>query len=159
MAVNFLTDQINEREIAQKARRFLEGDFHLMINFSGMPLANLSSPSLDPAGASGSSNVNHADKQILRNIEHMSKVELCRNGVKAVVEAINSCTETPRQPFRTILFRSYVKNDFDLWIYQDLNISKSNYTRAKKQALLEFAQRLESYREKYHVEQLLPKFY
>ncbi|WP_288557762.1 ArpU family phage packaging/lysis transcriptional regulator [uncultured Lactobacillus sp.] len=159
MTVRFLTDQIDEKRMINKAKRFLEGDFHLMINYSGMPLVNLSSPLLDPTNVSSSGNVNRADNKFLHDMDQLNKVELCRNGVRAVVETINSCTETQQQPFRTILFRRYVKKDFDLWIYQDLNISKSKYGRFKRQALLEFAQRCESYREKYHAEDLLPKFY
>ena len=155
--MNFLSEQDNKKMI-KKAGEFLEGDFHVIINYSGMPLVNLSSPLLDPNGVSGSANVNRAEKTFAHDIDQMGTVQACRSCVKAVVETINSCTDTEHKPLRTILFRRYIKGDFDLWIYQDLNMSRSKYTRLRKQALLEFAQRSESYSQKYDVKGLMPSF-
>ena len=101
--MNFLSDQDNKKMI-KKAGEFLEGDFHVIINYSGMPLVNLSSPLLDPTGVSGSANVNRADKTFMHDMKEMK------------------------------------------------------YTRLRKQALLEFAQRSESYGQKYDTKGLLPDF-
>ena len=155
--MNFLSDQDNKKMI-KKAGEFLEGDFHVIINYSGMPLVNLSSPLLDPTGVSGSANVNRADKAFMHDMKEMNKVQACRSCVRAVVETINSCTDTEHKPLRTILFRRYIKGDFDLWIYQDLNMSRSKYTRLRKQALLEFAQRSDSDGQKYDTKGVMRSF-
>ena len=94
----------------------------------------------------------------MHDMKEMNKVQACRSCVRAVVETINSCTDTEHKPLRTILFRRYIKGDFDLWIYQDLNMSRSKYTRLRKHALLEFAQRAESYGQKYDTKGLMPDF-
>lgn len=82
--MNFLSDQDNKKMI-KKAGEFLEGDFHVIINYSGMPLANLSSPLLDPTGVSGSTNVNRAERTFMHDMKEMNKVQACRSCVRAVV--------------------------------------------------------------------------
>lgn len=87
----------------------------------------------------------------------MTVVQKCECSVDAVIETINSCSDTQRQPYKNILFRKYVKKDFDLWIYQDMNLSKSKFRELKRKALLQFAKKSLRYREKYHVETMIPK--
>lgn len=146
---------LNEDKTIEKAKNFLEEDFRDLINYSGMPLSDLSSPALDPAGVHGS-NVNHADNNFIRNFEHMDTIEKCGYAVRATIEAINSCADTEREPYKSILFERYVKNSYDSWVYKKLNISKSTYDRSKRKAIIEFTKKLPRYRKKYHVESLVP---
>lgn len=155
--VNLFLDQIDERKTISKTEKFLEELLPEFINYSGLPLADLSSPALDPAGVASSSNVNHADNKFIKNIEKMTVVQKCECSVDAVIETINSCSDTQRQPYKSILFRKYVKRDFDLWIYQDMNLSKSKFRELKREALLQFAKKSLRYREKYSVETMIPK--
>lgn len=155
--VNLFLDQIDERKTISKTEKFLEELLPEFINYSGLPLADLSSPALDPAGIAGGSNVNHADNKFIKNIEKMTVVQKCECSVDAVIETINSCSDTQRQPYKSILFRKYVKRDFDLWIYQDMNLSKSKFRELKREAILQFAKKSLRYREKYSVETMIPK--
>ena len=144
-----LISQIDEDKTIKKTKSFFEEDLPDMISFSGVPLSDLSSPRLDPAGVAGGSNVNNVDKNILKTVHNMHAIQVYKYAVDAVVETINSCPDTDRKPYRRILFRKYIKNDFDQWIYNDLHISKSTFDRLKKRAILEFAKRAGSYRMKY----------
>lgn len=155
--MDLLVEQIDKKKTIKKTKKFLEKDFRLLINYSGMPVSDLSSPLLDPTGVHGSKGINHAEIQFMHDIAKEDKIKACENAVKAVVEAINSCADTEREPYKTILFRRYVKNDFDLWIYQDLQLSKSSYIRMKKSALLELAQRIGCYRNIFGAQGLIPK--
>ena len=72
--MNLFLDQIDERKTISKTEKFLEELLPEFINYSGLPLADLSSPALDPSGVAGGSNVNHADNKFIKNIEKMTVV-------------------------------------------------------------------------------------
>jgi ArpU family phage transcriptional regulator len=144
-----LISQIDEEKTINKTKVFLEENLPDIISFSGMPLSDLSSPRLDPAGIAGGSNVNNTDKNILKSVHKLRAIQIYKYAMNAVLETINSCPDTERKPYKRILFRKYIKNDFDQWIYNDLHISKSTFNRLKNKAVLEFAKRAESYRMKY----------
>ena len=143
-----------------KTKNFLENDFPDIMNYSGLPVTYLSSPLLDPTGVHGGGNVNHQPDQFLKAIEQQDKydaiVKDCENATRAVVEAMNSCPDTERDPYRKILVRRYVKNDFAQWIYNDMNYSPRTYGRKRDEALYIFAQHLERYRKKYNAQKLIP---
>ena len=65
-------------------------------------------------------------------------------------------SDTERDPYRKILVRRYVKNDFAQWIYNDMNYSPRTYGRKRDEALYIFAQHLERYRKKYNAQKLIP---
>lgn len=144
-----LISQIDEEKTINKTKAFLEKDLPNIVSFSGMPLSDLSSPKLDPAGVASGSNINNTDKNILKSVHKLHAIQIYKYAMNAILETINSCPDTERKPYRRILFRKYIKNDFDLWIYNDLHISKSTFNRLKNKAILEFAKRAESYRVKY----------
>ena len=48
-----LISQIDEEKTINKTKVFLEENLPDIISFSGMPLSDLSSPRLDPAGIAG----------------------------------------------------------------------------------------------------------
>lgn len=120
-AVNLFDYEIDKDKTADKVDRFLDKKFFAIRNTAGATASDLSSPLLDKSGV-----VNHS---------HV---------VQAVMKTIEACPNNSRQPYASILYKRYIKYDFDTNVYNSLGYSKSRYYQFKKDALTVFAQILPS---------------
>ena len=120
--------EIDEKQTLSNVKSFFKNDFKKVERLSGYD-GVISSPSFD--GLPHSTNNQSPDNFF---IKHASYAEL----FKAVVNAINKCTEH----HRIILKGYYLDGLKGFQIQQRLVISKSAYYERKNKAELEFADRL-----------------
>lgn len=135
-----LFKQIDDYKTAAKAGYFLDHEFQKIKNYSGISATDLSSPLLDPSGVINHSHVNRQDIAFLTQAEQYADIEAARNTVKAVFEAIQSCSNGSRHPYGTLLYFRYIKFDFDTNVYSKMGYSSSHYYKLRRQALCQFAE-------------------
>ena len=135
-----LFKQIDDYKTAAKAGYFLDHEFQKIKNYSGISATDLSSPLLDPSGVINHSHVNRQDIAFLTQAEQYAEIEAARNTVKAVFEAIQSCSNGSRHPYGTLLYLRYIKFDFDTNVYSKMGYSSSHYYKLRRQALCQFAE-------------------
>ena len=135
-----LFKQIDDYKTAAKAGYFLDHEFQKIKNYSGISATDLSSPLLDPSGVINHSHVNRQDIAFLTQAEQYADIEAARNTVKAVFEAIQSCSNGSRHPYGTLLYLRYIKFDFDTNVYSKMGYSSSHYYTLRRQALCQFAE-------------------
>lgn len=135
-----LFKQIDDYKTAAKAGYFLDHDFQKIKDFSGISATDLSSPLLDPSGVVNHSHVNRQDIAFLAQAAQYKDIETARNTVKAVFEAIQSCSNGARRPYGTLLYLRYIKFDFDTNVYSKMGYSSSHYYKLRRQALCQFAE-------------------
>lgn len=135
-----LFKQIDDYKTAAKAGYFLDHEFQKIKNYSGISATDLSSPLLDPSGVINHSHVNLQDIAFLTQAEQYADIEAARNTVKAVFEAIQSCSNGSRHPYGTLLYLRYIKFDFDTNVYSKMGYSSSHYYKLRRQALCQFAE-------------------
>lgn len=135
-----LFKQIDDYKTAAKAGYFLDHEFQKIKNYSGISATDLSSPLLDPSGVINHSHVNRQDIAFLTQAEQYADIEAARNTVKAVFEAIQSCSNGSRHPYGPLLYLRYIKFDFDTNVYSKMGYSSSHYYKLRRQALCQFAE-------------------
>lgn len=138
--MDLLAKEIDEKETVKRTQRFLDKDFQEIRTFAGISPTDLSSPILDPSGVSNHSNTNNQDIRFINYGEQYNYISNCQKTVKAVMDAIESCSNGPRQSYGTLLYKRYIKYDYDLNVYTDLDWSSTKYYKARRKALIEFAQ-------------------
>lgn len=145
--MSLFLSEINKTQTIKNTRRFLGKDFQNYIAYSGLSRLNLSSPILDPTGVGGSSGVNGIETKSIVNLN-------AEFAVKAVCDTINSCSSSPRRPYKQILQMKYIKEllDYEIWI--NLGYEKTNYYTLRSRAYIEFAQRFETWKVRDHATNL-----
>ena len=137
--------KLNKLKTAQKVKDFFADDFNHYLNLSGKHRTDLSSPSFDPTGVSAQNGINHQDESMTINIDAV-------NCVKAFDDAISSCTNTGDMPYAMILYLYYIKRMQDYRISARLGYQSARYYELKSEALVEFAERLDFWRQKDHAD-------
>lgn len=141
---------MDEKKTADKVRKFLDKDFERYLVDSGQHRLDLRSPILDPTGVSAHGK-NYQEEKMIRNL----KAEFA---VKTVADTIGNLTDTLHtkkpQPYKTIIYRSYILEMYDKQIYQGLHYSSTNYGLLKNKALCEFAERFEFWKVRDHATDL-----
>lgn len=139
-AVNLFDYEIDKDKTADRVDRFLDKKFFAIRNTAGATASDLSSPLLDKSGVVNHSHVNNADMRFLGYAGQYKEIEACQHVVQAVMKTIEACPNNSRQPYASILYKRYIKYDFDINVYNSLGYSKSRYYQFKKDALTVFAQ-------------------
>lgn len=134
-ALDLFDKTLNTDLTAKNVRKFFDTKFQKYLNFSGKHRTDLSSPLLDPTGVS-SHGVNHQENKEIISTD-------AGNCVKAINDAIIDCSNSGSKPYASILYYCYIEELFDWQISQKLGYSKTRYLKLKKEALIEFAERLE----------------
>ncbi|MFR4967941.1 MAG: ArpU family phage packaging/lysis transcriptional regulator [Lactobacillus kalixensis] len=117
---------------------FFENDFWHYINQGGAHITQLSSPQMDLAGG-GHSNTNGTEKAL---ISEMSRAEQARYTAETILLAVNDCTDYESSKHKTIIRNSYIDNVPDFQLEAMLGFSNYQVRKEKKQAAIEFAERL-----------------
>lgn len=139
-AVNLFDYEIDKDKTADRVDRFLDKKFFAIRNTAGATASDLSSPLLDKSGVVNHSDVNNADMRFLGYAGQYKEIEACQHIVKAVIKTIEACPNNSRQPYASIIYKRYIKHDFDTNVYTSLGYSKSRYYQLRKDALTVFAQ-------------------
>lgn len=132
----FKQSKINKTKTAEAVKSFFADDFNHYLNLANKHLNDISSPTLDPNNVGGHDGRNHADEKIIVNID-------AQNCVKAVDHTISSCS----YPSGTILYLYFIKKISDNKIAERLGYQSARYYDLKNAALVEFAERLDYWRQ------------
>lgn len=132
--------KLNKTATVKNVKSFFTNDFEHYLNLSGKHRTDLASPTFDASGVTNHSGVNHQEQNMSINID-------AGNCVQAVNDAIANCTNTRDMPYATIIYYYYIKRLDDYKIYERLGYQKAQYYRLKSSALLEFAERLDYWRQ------------
>lgn len=146
---------IDAKATARRVRNFLDHNFDHYLSYAGLnPVdlsviddSHLSSPKMDASGVSAHGGINHTESSFNRVIE-------AEHACRAIYHTIINCKNAPRTPYRTILEENYLRYTPDIRIQTMLGYSPSRYDVLKRQALCEFADRWEHWKDIYHVEYL-----
>lgn len=134
VAVVVTDRQIDTDKTCYNVKKFFQNDFQRYLNLAGKHRTDLSSPQLDPTGVSAHG-VNHQEEKLVGNFMWQTKVT-------AVSLAIKNCTDTPKQPYKTILQDAYLK-ELPVWqITEKIGYGKTRFSQLKVKAQVEFAERL-----------------
>lgn len=128
---------INKKETAYNANKFLLNDFERYLSFSGTNRSLISSPtfSLEPIARSSENGQEH---KVMKIIE-------AQQTVVTVVETINACSSSPSEPYKQILKFKYLDKLKNWEVSQKIGFGTTRYKELKDNALCEFADRLEFY--------------
>ncbi|RVU70028.1 MULTISPECIES: ArpU family phage packaging/lysis transcriptional regulator [Lactobacillus] len=143
VAVSLADREIDEYETIKNVNKLLTKDFDRYLNFSGSHRTDLSSPMLDPTGASSHGGVNHTEEQLVNGTA-------AANCVSAISDAINDCDKSPDNPHALFLYYRYVKKMTTTAIGNALGFQDAQYYRLRKDSMLEFAQRMEIWKKRNH---------
>lgn len=135
----FKKAKLNKAKTAQKVKNFFADDFDHYLNLANKHLSDISSPQLDPNGATNHDGKNHQDENIVINID----AHAC---VAAVDHTINSCDYN----HAIILYLYFIKHNTDETIAQRLHCQLTRYYEIKTDALVEFAERMDYWRQHEH---------
>lgn len=123
---------------------FLSKDFWRYINQGGMHPGELSAAQISGVPSSHT-NINSTEKEY---IETMSKAERARYLAITILIAIKDCSDFEyRGKHKSILDAYYVQNLDNRSTAIKVNMSDAQYKRAKKEALQEFIQRYNFWRD------------
>lgn len=139
VALDFINFDLDETKTFEAVKDFFKEDFQKYLNYSGKHRTDLSSPILDPTGVTAHG-VNHQENRMVINADAARCVE-------AVNDTIIDCTNTPEHPYATILFLSFIRHFTDEKASIRVSLSSTTYGRFKKSACIEFAQRIDYWKQ------------
>lgn len=131
--------KINKTKTAAAVKSFFVNELNHYLNLANKHLSDISSPTLDPNNVGGHDVRNYTDETIIVNLD-------TENCVKAVDHTISNCT----YPSGTILYLYFIKKIPDNKIAERIGYQSSRYYDFKKAALVEFAERLDYWRQVDH---------
>ena len=132
----FKNSKIDQEKTAQNVKAFFTDDFKHYLNLANKHLSDISSPTLDPNNMGGHDGLNHQDERMAVNLD-------AQNCVKAVNHTLNSCS----YPSNTILYLYFIKKISNDSIAQRLGYQSTRFIEIKKEALVEFAERFDFWRQ------------
>lgn len=132
----FKNSKIDQEKTAQNVKSFFTDDFKHYLNLANKHLSDISSPTLDPNNMGGHDGLNHQDERMVVNLD-------AQNCVKAVNHTISSCG----YPSNTILYLYFIKRMSNDSIAQRLGYQSTRFIEIKKEALVEFAERFDFWRQ------------
>lgn len=132
----FKNSKIDQEKTAQNVKAFFTDDFKHYLNLANKHLSDISSPTLDPNNMGGHDGLNHQDERMVVNLD-------AQNCVKAVNHTLNSCS----YPSNTILYLYFIKKMSNDSIAQRLGYQSTRFIEIKKEALVEFAERFDFWRQ------------
>lgn len=132
----FKNSKIDQEKTAQNVKAFFTDDFKHYLNLANKHLSDISSPTLDPNNTGGHDGLNHQDERMVVNLD-------AQNCVKAVNHTLNSCS----YPSNTILYLYFIKKMSNDSIAQRLGYQSTRFIEIKKEALVEFAERFDFWRQ------------
>ena len=132
----FKNSKIDQEKTAQNVKAFFTDDFKHYLNLANKHLSDISSPTLDPNNMGGHDGLNHQDERMAVNLD-------AQNCVKAVNHTLNSCS----YPSNTILYLYFIKKMSNDSIAQRLGYQSTRFIEIKKEALVEFAERFDFWRQ------------
>jgi ArpU family phage transcriptional regulator len=135
---------IDQKETANRVRIFFKYTFPNYLIKAGFHRTDLSSPQLDLTGVASHSGNGVENK--------MMKILDMQNRCKAIYQAIDHCSDSPSQPFRTILKALYIDELKDWQVANKVKYSDSRYSDLKRYALCQFADSIETWKIKYDVD-------
>lgn len=135
----FKKAKLNKTKTAQKVNDFFTEDFNHYLNLANKHLSDISSPKLDATGVTTHDGKNHQDESLAINLD----AQAC---VAAVDHALSSCDYKHGK----ILYQYFIQGLTDEKIYQQLNYQSSRYYEIKTDALVEFAERMDYWRQHEH---------
>lgn len=135
----FKESKIDKVKTAQAVKDFFADDFNHYLNLANKHLSDISSPTLDPNNVGSHDVLNHQDERMTINLD----AQAC---VLAVDHTISSCSS----PNNTILYLSFIKKQTDISIANRLVYQSARYYQLKNEALVEFAERLDYWRQVDH---------
>ena len=118
---------------------FFKYDFWHYINLGGIHVNQLSSPQMSLTGTSHS-NTNGVEKSL---ISDLSEAEQATYRAETIAIALNNCSDLENSKHQTILRSTFINELTDYQIEIKLSMSDYQLRRNKKQACVEFAERLE----------------
>lgn len=132
----FKKSKIDKTQTAEAVKNFFADDFNHYLNLANKHLSDISSPILDPNNVGGHDGRNHQDERMVVNLD-------AQNCVKAVNHTISSCS----YPSNTILYLYFIKKMSNDNIAKRLGYQSTRFIEIKKEALVEFAERLDYWRQ------------
>lgn len=132
----FKNSKLNKTKTKQNVKDFFANDFNHYLNLANKHLSDISAPKLDPNAVAVHDGRNHADEKILVNMD-------ARCCVQAVDDTISSCS----YPSGLIIYLYFIKRMTDDKIAERLTYSPARYYQLKNDALIEFAERLDYWRQ------------
>ncbi len=132
----FKKSKIDKTQTAEAVKNFFADDFNHYLNLANKHLSDISSPTLDPNNVGGHDGRNHQDERMVVNLD-------AQNCVKAVNHTISSCS----YPSNTILYLYFIKKMPNDNIAKRLGYQSTRFIEIKKEALVEFAERLDYWRQ------------
>lgn len=127
--------KINKEKTAQAVKDFFANDFDHYLNLSNMHLSDISSPTLDPNGVVVHDGMNHMDERMIINID-----------AQACVVAVNHSIQSCSYKHAIIIYLYFIKNKTNDEIAERLRYQTTQFHAVKKEALVEFAERFEYWR-------------
>lgn len=132
----FKNSKIDQEKTAQNVKAFFTDDFKHYLNLANKHLSDISSPTLDPNNMGGHDGLNHQEERMVVNLD-------AQNCVKAVNHTLSSCS----YPSNIILYLYFIKKMSNDSIAQRLGYQSTRFIEIKKEALVEFAERFDFWRQ------------
>lgn len=130
------------QEIKKDVRQFLRKDFWHYINLGGINYNQLSSPQLTFT-PNTHSYTNGTEKRL---IDDMSEAERSTYVATTIIIAFKDCTDIEGRRHKSILEDYYIKELTNQAVAIRYNLSDWQYKKAKRNALIEFAERFNFWR-------------
>ncbi|MDF7683504.1 DUF1492 domain-containing protein [Lactobacillus sp. ESL0679] len=135
---------INQKETANRVRIFFKYTFPNYLIKAGLHRTDLKSPQLNPTGIA----VHGRNSAEIRMAQIFDMQDKCR----AVYQAIDHCSDSQNQPFRTILKALYIDELKDWQVADKVKYSDSRYGDLKRYACCQFADTIETWKVIYDVD-------
>lgn len=133
----------NEAETAAKVKEFFENEFWHLINQGGIHPNQLSSPQIDGMPANHS-NINGVEKSLVGQI---GKAEHARNKAIIVLTALDEMTDFENSKHQTLLRDVYIKKLSKTQVEVIVNFSDYQLRKELRAASVEFAEKLNFWKE------------
>ncbi|WP_195923359.1 hypothetical protein [Lactobacillus crispatus] len=130
------------QEIKKDVRQFLRKDFWHYLNLGGINYNQLSSPQLTFT-PNTHSYTNGTEKRL---IDDMSEAERSTYIATTIIIAFKDCTDIEGRRHKSILEDYYIKDLTNQAVAIRYNLSDWQYKKAKRNALIEFAERFNFWR-------------
>lgn len=130
------------QEIKKDVRQFLRKDFWHYINLGGINYNQLSSPQLTFT-PNTHSYTNGTEKRL---IDDMSEAERSTYIATTIIIAFKDCTDIEGRRHKSILEDYYIKDLTNQAVAIRVNLTESQYKKAKRNALIEFTERFNFWR-------------
>lgn len=127
--------KINRDKTAQAVKDFFINDFDHYLNLSNMHLSDISSPTLDPNGVVAHDGMNHMEERMVINID-----------ARACVMAVNQSIQSCMYKHAIIIYLYFIEGKSNDSIAKRLHYQTTQFHSVKKDALVEFAERFEYWR-------------